>query len=292
MHVLGTVKANGGRWQNKDTVYPCLSRPVTTSTQPERSEDDAWLWPALKQKKNTEWGKDCMLRHRHQTERDFLKMYHLDPVTIYELCTDLLLFKTHLVLLKRICTQHVQKKSINNSKMNKQGWIQKRAECHTPSQFSLKGSRNVKNRSYGLFVKTNSHQCYCDFHTHSVWQARSDLQNLLEHKKKTCTHTTNFNLRWPAPVMINDLHPWFQGGRTVSESVRPPPQVAEEREEERRKMRRRRWAICCSMSLYSSLRFLLCGRQAVWGCGLDLLSFQYVYVITSLCLHGEYVSMC
>lgn len=59
-HVLGPVKANGGGWQNKDTVYPCLSRPVTTSTHPERSETDARPWPDLKSK-TTEWAEDFEL---------------------------------------------------------------------------------------------------------------------------------------------------------------------------------------------------------------------------------------
>lgn len=97
------------------------------------------------------------------------------------------------------------------------------------------------------------------------------------------------------PFMINDLHPGFRGGRTVTESACPPPQVAEEREEQRSKMRRRQGAICCNMSPHSGPPSAVCfvaGGQArredliclsLSGNACAQLSFQYVYVIVSLC---------
>lgn len=73
---------------------------------------------------------------------------------------------------------------------------------------------------------TNSHRCHCDFQTHSVW--RSDVQNARVSSRRK---QINFHLRWPVPLVINDLHPGFGGGRAFSQKVFPPPQVAREQEE-------------------------------------------------------------
>ncbi len=111
-----------------------------------------------------------------------------------------------------------------------------------------------------------------------------------EPRQKSCTCTTNFNLRWPAPFIINDLHPWFRGGRTVSERVCPPPQVAEEREEDEEEEMSH--LLQHATTLRSSLRLLLCGKQtggenliclSLYESVHAQLSFQYVCVIASLC---------
>lgn len=87
----GPVKANGGRWQNKDTVYPYLSRPVTTSSQLERSEADAWLWHKQNKKnpkqKNREWKDDASSFYKK-----VLILTMSTPTPTPEICTNLLLF--------------------------------------------------------------------------------------------------------------------------------------------------------------------------------------------------------
>lgn len=102
--------------------------------------------------------------------------------------------------------------------------------------------------------------------------------------------TRNFNSRWPAPFMINDLHPWFLGGWTDSESVCPPPQVAEEWEEKRR-MKRRRLAICCNMSLHSTPSCAFCFVANRRGRESHLFVFLCICTFLYLCAHTHAVSL-
>lgn len=116
-------------------------------------------------------------------------------------------------------------------------------------------------------------------------------------REKPWTNSTNFNLRWPAPFMIHDLHPQFWGGRTVLESVRPPPQVAEEWEEDEEEAGSH---LLQHVTTLQSSFHCLTGRQGeiIWYVCLCLgnvcaqISFQYVFMIGSLCWMCLYNCMC
>lgn len=98
--------------------------------------------------------------------------------------------------------------------------------------------------------------------------------------------TRNFNSRWPAPFMINDLHPWFLGGRTDSESVSSSTGgrgMGGEEEDEEEEISHLLQHVT---ALHSFLCFLLCGKQA-WERISSVCLSMHLHIFIFVCTHAR-----
>lgn len=119
-----------------------------------------------------------------------------------------------------------------------------------------------------VLSKTNSRLCHCNFSPSSNLKTTERCAGPRGAQQKQCARRANFNPRWPAhdkwPASLIFLG---EGGHFFFffyERERPPPQVAEDWKEceEEDEEEETSHLLQHVTVLYSSLRSLVCGRQA------------------------------